>query len=197
VLADARARRVAWPDLTEVRARLGVALQLDRLGETDVAIEHLRALLAAAPQAPAGARDAARRQLDTALDRMKTPSYRLSIDGWRALERGDLGAAATALDRALALAPGDQMTRYRKARLLLALRSERAAIDALEAVIASPATPPHVYAAACLDAAQANERQGDIARAIELYELTVAAFGVDPRAKSRAQRALARLAKPA
>jgi tetratricopeptide (TPR) repeat protein len=89
------------------------------------------------------------------------------------------------------------MTRYRKARLLLALRSERAAIDALEAVIASPATPPHVYAAACLDAAQANERQGDIARAIELYELTVAAFGVDPRAKSRAQRALARLAKPA
>jgi tetratricopeptide (TPR) repeat protein len=197
LLADARARRVAWPDLTEVRARLGLALQLDRLGETDVAIEHLRALLAAGPQAPAGARDTARRQLDMALDRMKTPAYRLSIEGWRALERGDLGAAATALDRAVALAPGDQITRYRKARLLLAQRSERAAIDALEAVIASPATPPHVYAAACLDAAQAHERQGGIARAIELYELTVAAFGVDPRAKSSAQRALARLEKPA
>ncbi|HET9268180.1 MAG TPA: hypothetical protein VFO31_08445, partial [Vicinamibacterales bacterium] len=111
-------------------------------------------------------------------------------------ERGDAAAAATALDRSLMLAPTDQVTRYRKARLLLAQRDERAAIDALEAVVASPATPPHVYAAACLDAAQALERQGGVARAIELYELTVAAFGVDPRAKSTAQRALARLAKP-
>jgi hypothetical protein len=41
-----------------------------------------------------------------------------------------------------------------------------------------------------------HERQGSTARAIELYELTVAAFGVDPRAKSTAQRALARLTKP-
>ena len=65
-----------------------------------------------------------------------------------------------------------------------------------EGVIASPGTPPHVYAAACFDAAQALERQGGIARAIELYELTVAAFGVDPRAKSSAQRAIARLVKP-
>ena len=81
--------------------------------------------------------------------------------------------------------------------MLLAQRNERAAIDVLEGVIASPASPPHVYAAACLDAAQAHERQGAVARAIELYELTVAAFGVDPRAKNAAQRALARLARPA
>jgi tetratricopeptide (TPR) repeat protein len=197
LLADARARRVAWPDVTEVRARLAVALQLDRLGETDTAIEHLRALVAAGPAAPAGARASAQRQLEAAVDRMKAPAYRLSIEGWRALERGDTAAAAQALDRSLALAPGDQTTRYRKARLLLAQRSERAALDALEGVIASPATPPHVYAAACLDAAQAHERQGATARAIELYELTVAAFGVDPRARNAAQRALARLAKPA
>ena len=196
LLADARAGRVAWAELTEVRARLGVALQLDRLGETDTAIDHLRALLAG-PAAPAGARAIGGRQLDVALDRMKVPAYRLSIEGWRALERGDTAAATQALDRSLALAADDQVTRYRKARLLLALRSERAAIDALEAVIASPRTPPHIYAAACLDAAQAHERQGTIARAVELYELTVAAFGVDPRARSTAQRALARLVKPA
>jgi tetratricopeptide (TPR) repeat protein len=197
LLADARAGRVAWPERTEVRARLGVALQLDRLSETDAAIDHLRAVLAAGPPSPIGARAIASRQLDAALDRMKAPAYRLSIEGWRALERGDTAAAAQALDRAVALAPEDQVTRYRKARLLLVQRSEKAATEALEAVIASPGTPPHVYAAACLDAAQAHERQGNVARAIELYELTVAAFGVDPRAKSTAQRALVRLAKAA
>jgi tetratricopeptide (TPR) repeat protein len=197
LLADARAGHVAWADMTEVRARLGVARQLDRLAETDAAIEQLRAVLAGGPPAPSGARAAAQRQLAEALDRMKSPAYRLSIEGWRALERGDLAGAAQALDRSSVLAPDDQVTRYRKARLLLAQRSERAAINLLEAVIASPRTPPHVYAAACLDAAQAHERQGGIARAIELYELTVAAFGVDPRARTAAQRALARLAKPA
>ena len=195
--ADARAGRVAWPEISEVRARLGLSLQLDRLGETDTAVEQLRGLLAAAPAAPIGWRATAQRQLDAALDRLKAPAYRLSLEGWRALERGDTAAAATAIDRSLSLAPGDQTTRYRKARLLLAQRNERAAIDVLEGVIASPASPPHVYAAACLDAAQAHERQGAVARAIELYELTVAAFGVDPRAKNAAQRALARLARPA
>jgi tetratricopeptide (TPR) repeat protein len=194
--ADVRAGHIAWPEATDVRARLGMATQLDRLSETDAAIEHLRVVLAA-PAAPIGARAAATRQLDAALDRMKTPAYRLSIEGWRALERGDIPAAAQAIDRSLALAPNDQVTRYRKARVLLAQRSETSAIEALEGVIASPATPPHVYAAACLDAAQAYERHGGTARAVELYELTVAAFGVDPRAKNTARRALARLAKPA
>jgi len=79
--------------------------------------------------------------------------------------------------------------RFRKAKLLLVQHSEAAAIDMLESVIASADTPPHIYAAACLDAAQALERQGARSRAIELYELTVSAFGVDPHAKSTAQRA--------
>lgn len=197
LLTDARAGRVAWPEMTEARARLGVATQLDRLAESDLAIEQLRAVLAPGTPAPTGVRAVAKRRLDEALDRMKSPGYRLSIEGWRALERGDTAAAAQALDRALALQPSDQVTRYRRARLLVAQRNDPTAIEMLEGVIASPATPPHVYAAACLDAAQAHERQGGVARAIELYELTVAAFGVDPRAKNSAQRALARLVKPA
>lgn len=196
VLADARAGRVAWPELTEARARLGTAVQLDHLGETDLAIEQLRVVMAASGPSATGVKATAKRRLEEALDRMKSPAYRLSIEGWRALERGDTLAASQALDRALARAPGDQVTRYRKARVLLAQRNEGPAIEALESVIASPGTPPHVYAAACFDAAQAYERQGGIARAIELYELTVAAFGVDPRAKNSAQRALARLVKP-
>jgi len=196
LLADARAGRVAWPEMTESRARLGVATQLDRLAETDLAIEHLRAVLAPGAPSPTGVGAAAKRRLDEARDRMKSPGYRLSIEGWRALERGDTAAASQALDRSLMLAPADQVTRYRRARLLLAQHNDAAAIDVLESVIASPGTPPHVYAAACLDAAQVHERLGDSARAVELYQLTVAAFGVDPRAKSSAQRALARLAKP-
>jgi len=125
---------------------------------------------------------------------MRDPCAVTGEQNW--LERGDQTAAGLALGRALALRPGDQLTRYRRARLLLAQRDERAALDALEAVIAATDTPSHVCAAACLDAAQVHERQGSTARAIELYELTVAAFGVDPRAKSTAQRALARLTKP-
>jgi tetratricopeptide (TPR) repeat protein len=195
LLADARAGRVAWPEMTEVRARLGAARQLDHLFETDLAIEHLQTVLAANQPLPTGARAEARRQLDAAIARMKSPAYRLSIAGWRALMRGDTAAAAEAIDRAVALTPADQVTRYRKARLLLAQRNERAAIEALESVIASPATPPHIYAAACLDGARAYERQGDAARAVELYQLTIDAFGVDPRAWSAAQRALARLTK--
>jgi len=237
LLADARASRVAWPEQTEVRARLGMARQLDRLSETDLAIEHLRSVVAAAPAAPVGALADAYLQLGDALDRMgahddaraaydaamartpigdpletaararaaqrRTPdrtaaqAYRLSLEGWRALERGDLAEAGRAINRSLALRSADQLTRYRRARLLLAQRHERAAIEALEAVIAATDTPSHVYAAACFDAAQALERQGSTPRAIELYELTVAAFGVDPGAKSAAQRALARLTKPA
>ena len=196
LLADALARRVAWPAFTEIRARLGVARQLDRLSETDLAIEQLRAVLAADAPLPTGARAEAMRQLDAARDRMKSSPYRLSIEGWRAFERGDVTLAAQLLDRSLALAPGDQLTRYRRARLMLAQRNDGPAIETLESVIASPATPPHIYAAACFDAAQAYERQANVSRAIELYELTVVAFGVDPRARNSAQRALARLAKP-
>lgn len=231
----ARARRVAWPEMTEVRARIGMARQMDRLNDTDHAIEHLRHVVSAAPASPVGALAEAHRLLGDALDRMgaheearaaydaalarapagdplktaaqaraarrRTPdrtaaqAYRLSLEGWRALERGALAVAAESLDRALALRPADQLTRYRRARLLLAQRNDRAAVDVLEGVIAALDTPSHVYAAACFDAAQAHERLGAPARAIELYELTVAAFGVDPRAKNSAQRALARLAK--
>ena len=63
LLAAARARRVAGPRPTEVRARLGMARQLDALSETDSAIEHLRAVVAAAPAAPFGALAQAQLQL--------------------------------------------------------------------------------------------------------------------------------------
>ncbi|MBI3049503.1 MAG: hypothetical protein HYY76_14450 [Acidobacteria bacterium] len=61
--------QVAEPALAEASARLGAALQLDRLGETDAAIEHLRAVIAGRPAAPFGALARAHLQLGQALDR--------------------------------------------------------------------------------------------------------------------------------
>ncbi len=63
LLDGARAHRVAYPELAEIRARLGMATTLDRLHETDAAIEQLRAVIAARPLAPYGAYAQAQRDL--------------------------------------------------------------------------------------------------------------------------------------
>lgn len=233
-LADAAAGgRVAHADAAASRARLGAAVQLDRLGETDLAIEQLRTLLASPAPAPVGTEARAHVALGRGLDRMgqraeavahyklalaAVPSgdpfhsapeardglrrgpdattaeaYGLSLEGWRALERGALSEASRALGRSLALRPGDPATRYRHARLQLAERHTAEGVGTLEAVIRDPATPPHVFAGACYHAARALEQQGSLPRAIELYRLVVGAFGVDPVLKAEAQRALRRL----
>ncbi|HEY3157353.1 MAG TPA: hypothetical protein VGJ78_00215 [Vicinamibacterales bacterium] len=63
-LADAaRARRVAYPELAETRARLGMASLLERMNETDAAMEQLRAVIAARPLAPFGSYAQAQRDL--------------------------------------------------------------------------------------------------------------------------------------
>ena len=102
------------------------------------------------------ARDGLRRGPDP----VTAEAYRLSLEGWRALERGALAEASRALGRALALRPADPATRYRHARLQLAERHIAEGVSALEAVISDPATPPHVFAGACYHAARALEQQG-------------------------------------
>ena len=195
LLEAARGRRVEFPELAETQARLGAALELDRLFETDAAIEQLRAVIAQNPPAPFGAVAQAQRQLKQAVDRMSDPAYRLSIEGWRALERGDLASAARALTQSLALKPGDPVTRYRHAQLLLAQKNDAEALAELEALInARSTTPPTIYASACVDAARLYERQRASARAIELYRIARGVFGADQRTKDAADRALARLA---
>jgi hypothetical protein len=195
LLDAAKARGVAFPELAETRARLGAALELDRLFETDAAIGHLRAVIDAKPSAPYGAAAQAQLQLAQALDRMKDPAYRLSIEGVRALEGGALTDARRALTQALALKPDDPVTRYRQAQLLLAEKNEAAAVAVLEALIgARSTTPPTIYASACVDAARLYERQRAPARAIDLYRIARGVFGADQRTKDAADRALARLA---
>jgi tetratricopeptide (TPR) repeat protein len=233
----ARQQKVSMRAMAEARARLGMALQLDRLFETDAAIEHLRALIADQPPVPWEAMPQAHLQLGQALDRLgqrdeaiaayqavlaatasddplelgeqareglrRTPdaqaalAYRLSIEGWRALERGDLAAAETAIEQSIALRPRDAVTRYRQARLLQSQRSDTEALQVLEAILASrAATPPTIYAFACVDAARVFEQRGDRARAIDLYRTARDVFGADQRTKDSADRALTRLQAP-
>jgi tetratricopeptide (TPR) repeat protein len=236
LLDAAKAHRTEAPELADARARLGAALQLDRLFETDAAIDLLRGVVAAKPAAPFGAYAQAQLQLGQALDRMgdrraalaayqaaiaaapptpnplgivdraktglrQTPdpvtakAYRLSIEGWRAVERGDLPAAARALTESRSLRPDDPVTRYRQAQLHLAEKNDAAALTELQAVISVRATaPPTIYAFSCVDAARIYERQQARERAIELYRIARSVFGADQRTKDDADRALARLA---
>ena len=194
LLEAAQARRVASPSLAETRARLGAALQLDRLFETDVAIEHIRAVIVADPSEPYGTRAQAQLQLRRAVARMQDPAYRQSLEGWRALQRGDLAIAGRLLPQALAARPDDPVTRLRNAQLLVAQSNDAAALALLERILAARTTAsPTVYASACLEAARVYERQRATARAIDLYRAARGAFGADPRTREAADRALARL----
>lgn len=239
LLDAARARRVAEPVATEMRARVGIARQLDRLYETDAAVEQLRIVIEARPAAPFGIAALAQLRLGQALDRLglrtdalvayraaleaapdrdlidvagqaraglrKAPdaeaatAYRLSLEGLRAVERGDLDDAARALARALSIRPGDQVTRFRHARLLEAQKQTLAAIELYERVMsaAPDETPPGIFTLASLRAARLYEQQGDVARAIELYDRARTAFGGDAATRDAAARALTRLAAAA
>jgi tetratricopeptide (TPR) repeat protein len=194
LLELARGGRVHLAPMAETRARIGMAVQLDRLYETDLAVAQLRAVVAANPSAPAGAVTNAQQLLRRMETRLADPGYRLSIEGWRALERGALDDAARALARSISLRPNDPVTRYRQARLLIAQRQPDAALPILEGLVRQrETTPPTFYADACVDAARIHEQRGDRTRARELYENARTVFGADQRTKDAAQRAAARL----
>lgn len=235
LLDAATSGRMAEPRLAETRARLGLARELDHLFETDAAIEQLRHVIAAAPDAPYGSAALARLNLGQALDRIgrrdealdlyraarttvpggdphdiarqaatglrRAPpsatanAYRLSLEGWRALERRDLSTAAAALARAIELDPSDQVAHYRWARLLDARGEIRPAIDAYERVMREPSTPPAFFAAAALDAARLYARERDVDRATELFERARTSFGASAATREAATRALESVAR--
>ena len=80
----ARAGRVAEAQMAETAARLGIALQLDRLSRGEEAIEPLRAVISARPPAPFGAVARAHLQLGDTLEHLgrrsdATASYEAAI----------------------------------------------------------------------------------------------------------------------
>lgn len=185
---------VAEPRVTAAAAHVGAARQLEQLYETDAAIVHLRAVLDAAPSPGSAVVADAQRLLARAQQRLTDPSYRLSLEGWRSLERGEIADAGAALTRAMELNPDDPVIRYRYAKLLFAQKRDDDALVVLADVHKRGDTaPPTFFSLACVDAARVKERLGDIATAIELYRSATSVFGGDRRVKSDAQRQLARL----
>jgi tetratricopeptide (TPR) repeat protein len=94
LLEAAQAGRVEAASMAAARARLGVALQLDRLYETDLALEPLRAVIQSRAASPYGAVAQAQWQLGQALDRL-----------------GSRDEALAAYRAAIAAAPSDDPAR--------------------------------------------------------------------------------------
>lgn len=101
LLAGAREHRSNVPGLAEARSRLEIARLLERLHQTDGAIEHLRAVVAARPAAPYGALPLAYLRLGEAHDRLgRRPealeAYRTALAVVSEPDIHDIRATATA-----------------------------------------------------------------------------------------------------
>jgi tetratricopeptide (TPR) repeat protein len=75
VLAAAQAQKLAFPQIAETQARLGIARRLNALAEPDLAVEHLKAIVGARSDSPTGALANAQFELGSAYDRMGFRSH--------------------------------------------------------------------------------------------------------------------------
>jgi hypothetical protein len=238
MLTAALEGRLAEKELAEARARLGAAAVLERLHESDRALEHAGLVLRSGSTKPQGAQAMAALLQGEALDRLGSRSaaleayrrattlagagdplgiasrarrgiriapdertaraYRLSLEGWRSLERGDLDVAARLLEESRVLNPDNPVTTFRQARLLVAQRNPRAALPLFERVAVARAggLPPAILGYALIDAATLLEEAGARARAVDHFTRVATLFGADERSKDAARRALARLSSP-
>ena len=178
--------------VTEAHLRLGAAY--NRLGDRPRAqAAYERAIATAPPDAAVTVKARARAAINRPPAAQAADAYRLSLDGLRALERGDVAAAATRLARARALAPTDVVIDYRAARVHLARGDRARARQELERILHSNA-PAIVRASAHADYAMLLEREDDTTRAIEHYRYARAVVGGAHDAREAARVALARLA---
>lgn len=180
--------------LALAHVQLGEAQQ--RLGRADLATAAFREALALTDRDdPAGVRERARAGLRRRLAPRATDAYRLSLEGLRALDRGDRAAAVSALGRARAMAPADPMIAFRNARALHEQGETSAARAELERLLqVREGVPPLVIAAACAEYAAILERDGDRARAITLYRRAAETVGGNLRIRERAAAAVKSLA---
>lgn len=172
----------------------------DRLGSRAEALAaYRRAADLARGGDPLNVASRARAGIRRAPDERTARAYRLSLEGWRALERGALDVATGLLDESRTLKRDDPVTAYRRARLYLAQRNPQAALPLFEQTIAARAgtVPPAIQGYAMFDAATLFEARGERTRAIEYFTYASTLFGGDERTKEAAQRALRRLSSAA
>ena len=178
------------------RYRLGAAF--DRMGWRDRAVASYKAAIASAPaDDPDEVRTKARDAIARTPDPKTTEAYRLSLEGYRQLQRKDLARAAESLSRSATLNPADPLTRYRQALLLAARGRQAEALAEFERVIAMrPVPPAFVIASSAVEAGRLLEAAGDRARAIEQYTRASRLRGADAAAQQAAVQALERLRVP-
>jgi len=189
------ARRPAAPYGAVAQAQLLLGRALDEVGSRNQAVTAYRAALAAAPDNDTrGVRRAAQRGLKQAPDRNVAEAARLSLEGWRAFERGDAAGAIAPLDRAVQLRPDDGVHRYRRGCVWLAAQDRaRARADFERALRAQPLPPAPFVAASYYELGGIFEASAERTRALSMYDAASRAHGASAETRSLAQRALARL----
>jgi len=167
------------------------------MGARDPATAADRSATEAAPaDDPLGIRNQAAERIRRAPDPRKAEAYRLSIEGWRHLERDDLPGATSALERSLALNADDPVAHYRYGRALQRGHDDVGALAQFEQTIGNARLcPAPVLGAAYLEAARLHERAGRRADALAWYRVASTLFGAAEETKRAAARALTRLEK--
>jgi hypothetical protein len=195
-LSDIVRLKPAAPYSALAVAHLKLGEAHDRLGERVAATAAYRAALAAVPvDDPLGVRGQAAEKLRRTPDPRRAEAYRLSLEGWRRLERNDAPGAASTLHRSLALNAADPVARYRYGRALLSLHDDANALAQFElAIRGARECPAPVLGAAYLEAARLHERGGRRDQALSYYRITSTLFGASAETRTTATRALTRLA---
>ncbi len=123
-------------------------------------------------------------------------AFRLSLEGLRRLEGNDVAAAASSLERSIALNARDPIAHYRYARVLMEQHEPALAIEQLNLAIRDARTcPAPILGQVYVDLAQLYERSGQIDRAMSAYRVASTLFGASNETHRQASRALARLLK--
>jgi tetratricopeptide (TPR) repeat protein len=167
----------------------------DRLGHHDAAVASYRLAIETSPAPdPRNTRQRAADRIKRTPDPNRAEAYRLSLEGFRKLEKNDIAGAEPLLARSLTLDPKDPVARYRYGRTLQAKRDDEAALAAFEAAIrAGNDGPPPIVASAYLEGARLHERLAHKQQAIDYYRAASTWFGGGAETRAAANRALSRL----
>ena len=167
----------------------------DRLGARGAAVAAYKSAIATVPPSdPYDVRSQATERLRRAPDSRRADAFRLSLEGWRKLERNDLRGATVAIERAIVLDPQDPVARYRMGRLLQARREDAPALAEFELAIRGARTcPAPILGNAYLESARLHERLGHGDEALSAYRIAATLFGASAETKAAAARALVRL----
>jgi hypothetical protein len=177
-------------------AYLGLGEGEDRLGHHDAAVAAYRLAMSNSPTPdPQAIRQRAADRMRHTPDATRAEAYRLSLEGFRKLEKADFAGAESLLSRSITLDPKDGVSRYRLGRVLLqSKQDDTAALASFESAIhAARDCPPPILAASYVEAARLHERRARTSQAIDYYRAASTLFGGAADTRAAANRALARL----